>query len=254
MAGRLAERVVLITGAARGQGAAEARLCAAEGAAVVLGDVLVEQGQAVADAIAAAGGRAVFAELDISREDHWERAVDLAVTEYGGLHGLVNNAAILSLETIEDTSLETWNRVIAVNQTGPFLGMKAAIPELRRAGRSSIVNVSSVMAFLGGADGGAAAYCATKGAVFALSKTAAMELAGDGIRVNSLHPGAIDTPMAEAGMGAVPDGRKQMAAMSPFNREGTSEEVAWAALFLLSDESSFVTGSALVVDGGWSAH
>jgi cyclopentanol dehydrogenase len=254
MAGRLAEKVVLITGGARGQGAAEARLCAAEGAAVVLGDVLVEQGQSVADAIVADGGRALFLELDITREDHWRRAVDLAVAEYGGLHGLVNNAAVLSVETIEDTPLETWNHVIAVNQTGTFLGMKAAIPALRRAGASSIVNVSSVMAFLGGAEGGAAAYCATKGAVFALSKTAAMELAKDGIRVNSLHPGAIDTPMAEEGMGNVPDGRRQMAAMSPFNREGTSEEVAWTAVFLLSDEASFITGSALVVDGGWSAH
>lgn len=252
MAGRLAGKVVLITGAARGQGEAEARACAREGAHVVLGDVLVDEGRAVAASI---GERARFVELDIARPEHWERAIEQVMDGFGRLDALVNNAAILATETLEETTLERWNAVIAVNQTGPFLGIKAALPALRAAGGASIVNVSSVMAFLGGEGGGAAAYGATKGALFAMTRGAAMELAKDGIRVNSLHPGAIDTPMALEGVGgADPAVRRQMAEMSPFKREGTSEEVAAAAVFLVSDESSFMTGSALVVDGGWSAH
>jgi NAD(P)-dependent dehydrogenase (short-subunit alcohol dehydrogenase family) len=255
MPGRLAGKVVLISGAARGQGAAEARLCAAEGASVVLGDVLDEEGEAVAREIAAAGGAARHVHLDISDEDDWARAVALCVREHGGLHGLVNNAAVLRTEGIQDTTRELWDQVIAVNQTGPFLGMRAAIPAMRDAGGGSIVNVSSVMAWLGGEGGVAAAYGATKGAILALSKAAAMELAPLGIRVNSLHPGAIDTPMTDVGTGeGAPLARAQMAAMSPLNRFGRSEEVAWAAVFLLSDEASFVTGSAMVVDGGYSAH
>jgi NAD(P)-dependent dehydrogenase (short-subunit alcohol dehydrogenase family) len=254
MGERLAGKVVLITGAARGQGAAEAQLCAAEGAAVILGDVLDDEGEAVAREIAAAGGDARYVHLDISSEEDWARAVALAVDELGGLHGLVNNAAILRSENLQDTTREIWEQVIAVNQTGPFLGMRAAIPAMRRDG-GSIVNVSSVMAWLGGDGGVAAAYGATKGAIVALSKGAAMELAPLGIRVNSLHPGAIDTPMTDVGTGpGAPLARSQMEAMSPLDRLGTSEEVAWAALFLLSDESSFVTGSTMVVDGGYSAH
>jgi NAD(P)-dependent dehydrogenase (short-subunit alcohol dehydrogenase family) len=254
-AGRLAGKVVLVTGAARGQGAAEARLCAAEGAAVILGDVLDDEGQAVAREIADAGGDARYVHLDISSEEDWARAVALAVDECGGLHGLVNNAAVLRTENLQETTREIWEQVIAVNQTGPFLGMRAAIPVMRASRGGSIVNVSSVMAWLGGEGGVAAAYGATKGAIVALTKGAAMELAPFGIRVNSLHPGAIDTPMSDVGTGpGAPLARAQMEAMSPLDRMGTSEEVAWGALFLLSDEASFVTGSALVVDGGYSIH
>jgi NAD(P)-dependent dehydrogenase (short-subunit alcohol dehydrogenase family) len=252
---RLAGKVVLISGAARGQGAAEARLCAAQGASVVLGDVLDEQGEQVAREIRDAGGVARYLHLDISREADWERAVTLAVDEHGALHGLVNNAAILRTETLVETTPEIWAEVIAVNQTGPYLGMRSAVPALRRAGGGSIVNVSSVMAWLGSAGGVTFAYGATKGAVTAMTKAAAMELAPLGIRVNSLHPGAIDTPMAAAGSAAderVDDAA--MVAMSPLGRVGQSDEVAWAAVFLLSEEASFVTGSAMVVDGGYSIH
>jgi cyclopentanol dehydrogenase len=253
-AGRLAGRVALITGAARGMGAAEARLFAAEGAAVVLGDVLVDEGEAVAAAIESDGGRATFTTLDVRDPGAWLHAVALAEDRYGALDTLINNAAMVSLTGIEDTTLEHWSEVIAVNQTGPFLGMKAALPALRRAGGGAIVNVSSIMALVAADEGGSAAYVASKGALYSLTKTAAMELAPDGVRVNSLHPGAIDTPMADGASPPGTDARAFLAARSALRREGRPEEVAQAALFLVSDESSFVTGHALVVDGGWMAH
>lgn len=253
--GRLEGKVVLVTGAARGMGEAEARMCAREGAAVVLGDVLTTEGEGVAASIVAAGGRAVFVPLDVASPQEWERAVAVAVAHFGGLDGLVNNAAICPTDTLEQTTLQTWQRVLAVNQTGTFLGMQTALPALRAAGGGSIVNVSSVMAFCGGQGGVAAAYAATKGAIQAMSKGAAMEFGSDAIRVNSLHPGTIDTPMAAAAGGPVDSAaRRAFQAMSPLQREGTRDEVAATVLFLLSDESSFITGSEVVVDGGFSTH
>jgi NAD(P)-dependent dehydrogenase (short-subunit alcohol dehydrogenase family) len=252
--GRLAGKVVLVTGAARGMGAAEARACAAAGAAVVLGDVRTELGEAVADEIRAAGGQARFIELDVTDPARWEAAVALATGEFGALHGLVNNAGVVATARIDDTTLEAWNRVIAINQTGAFLGIKAVLPALRASGGGSIVNLSSVMAFVGGDHGGSIAYVATKGALFSLTKTAAMELGPEGIRVNSVHPGAIDTPMGAEADGATEEGRARMAAKSPLGRMGDSEEVAAAVVFLLSDDASYVTGSAMVVDGGRTAH
>lgn len=254
-AGRLAGKVVIVTGAARGMGAAEARLFAREGAAVVLVDVRAAEGEAVTQEISAAGGHARFVAFDVSSADGWQRAVAVALDAFGRIDGLVNNAAICPTQTLEQTTMETWERVVAVNQTGPLLGMQAVIPQLRRAGRGSIVNVSSVMASLGSQGGAAAAYGASKAALTTLSKGAAMELGADDIRVNSLHPGNIDTPLArEAGGEPGSEARLAMARMSPLAREGRSEEVAAAALFLLSDESSFMTGSELVVDGGYSIH
>jgi NAD(P)-dependent dehydrogenase (short-subunit alcohol dehydrogenase family) len=250
--GRLAGKVVLITGAARGQGEAAARLCAREGASVVLGDVRTDLGEAVA---ADLGTTARFTKLDVTSESDWERAVQLATTEFGGLHGLLNNAGIFSPETLGETSTELWERVVAVNQRGPYLGMRAAVPAMRRSGGGSIVNVSSILANLGSEAGVGFAYCATKGALLAMSKAGAMGLAADGIRVNSLHPGVIDTPMNDVAPGnASAEARAAMQAQSPMNRYGRAEEVAWAAVFLLSDEASFVTGSELTVDGGFTAH
>ncbi|MDO8211146.1 SDR family NAD(P)-dependent oxidoreductase [Conexibacter sp. CPCC 206217] len=255
MPGRLDGKVVLVSGAARGMGEADARVCAREGAAVVLGDVLLAEGEAVAASIVADGGRAAFVQLDVSSAEDWKRAVAVAVDEFGGLDGLVNNAGICPTENIEQTTLESWQRVLAVNQTGTFLGMQTALPALRAAGSGSIVNVSSVMSFCGGQGGIAAAYAATKGAIQAMSKGAAMEFGRDAIRVNSIHPGTIDTPMAAAAGGPVDgDARRAFQAMSPLNREGTPEEVAATVLFLLSDESAFITGSEVVVDGGFSTH
>jgi cyclopentanol dehydrogenase len=246
--GRLAGKVALISGAARGQGAAEARLFAREGASVVLGDVRVEQGEQVAREIVEAGGKAVFTRLDVSREDDWTRAVELAEGTFGKLDVLVNNAAIIGLEGIMDTTLELWNRVIGVNQTGTFLGMRAAIPAMRRAGGGSIVNISSVLATMG--SGNSASYTASKGAVSALTRTVSVELATEGIRVNAVHPGGVETPMAAECLGDDVEARRALVAAHPLGRIGEPEEIATGVLFLASDDASFVTGASLVIDGG----
>jgi cyclopentanol dehydrogenase len=246
--GRLDSKVALISGAARGQGEAEARLFAREGASVVLGDVLVEQGEQVAKEIGEAGGRAVFARLDVSDEDDWTAAVELAERTFGRLDVLVNNAAIIGLQGIMDTTLERWNRVIAVNQTGTFLGMRAAIPAMRRAGGGSIVNISSVLATMG--SGNSASYTASKGAVSALTRTVSVELATEGIRVNAVHPGGVETPMAVECLGDDLEARRALIATHPMGRIGEPEEIATGVLFLASDEASFVTGASLVIDGG----
>jgi cyclopentanol dehydrogenase len=226
--GRLDGKVALISGAARGQGEAEARMFAAEGAYVVLGDVRAERGEQVAAEIAVAGGRAVFCPLDVTSEAGWAAAVERAEREFGRLDVLVNNAAILGLAGIVETTLETWERVIAVNQTGPFLGMRAAIPALRRSGGGSIVNISSALALIG--TGESASYTATKGALTALTRTVAVELAPERIRVNVVHPGVIDTPMVDDGMGRSPETLRTMAASAPIGRMGRPEEMAAAVL------------------------
>ena len=246
--GRLDGKVAVISGAARGQGEAEARLFAAEGASVVLGDIRGELGEQVASEIAATGGKAVFTQLDVSQEADWARAVALAESTFGKLDILVNNAAIIGLEGIMETSIELWNRVIAVNQTGTFLGMRAAIPAMRRAGGGSIINISSVLATMG--SGNSASYTASKGAVTALTRTVSVELASEGIRVNAVHPGGVETPMAVECLGDDVEARRALIATHPMGRIGEPGEIASGVLFLASDEASFVTGATLVIDGG----
>jgi NAD(P)-dependent dehydrogenase (short-subunit alcohol dehydrogenase family) len=248
VAGRLEGKTALVSGAAGGLGAALARLFAREGARVVLGDKLVEEGETIASEIAAAGGKAAFVALDVTSAEDWRRAVSSG----DPLHVLVNNAGIYRAAGVEETSLEEWNAVIAVNQTGTLLGMQAAIPALRRAGGGSIVNISSVVTFAAGRVG-AAGYHASKGAVATLTKSAALELAKYRIRVNSIHPGSFDTPMAAGARGDDPEALAAMERRHPLGRLGTPEEVANAVLFLASDESSFITGAPLLVDGGYSA-
>jgi NAD(P)-dependent dehydrogenase (short-subunit alcohol dehydrogenase family) len=245
---RLAGKVALISGAARGQGEAEARLFAREGASVVVSDILVEQGERVARRIVDDGGRAAFVRLDVRSEGHWARAVELAERTFGRLDVLVNNAGILGRPGILDTSLDLWERVVAVNQTGPFLGMRAVIPAMRRAGGGSIVNISSALAVVG--YGESASYTAAKGALSALTRTVAVELAAERIRVNVVHPGVIETPMVDDAMGDDEVARAAQKDVAPMHRIGVAAEVAAAVLYLASDESSFVTGAALAVDGG----
>jgi 3alpha(or 20beta)-hydroxysteroid dehydrogenase len=244
--GRLEGRVALITGGARGQGEAEARLFCAEGAAVVVGDILDPAGEAVC---ASLGERAMYVHLDVTDEADWTRAVDSTLERFGGLDVLVNNAGILRFGSIRDTSLADYMRVVNVNQVGVFLGMRAVIPPMTRARRGSIVNCSSTEGMGGMA--GLIAYSSAKWAVRGMSKTAAMELGSLGIRCNSIHPGGIDTEFVrDAGIDA---DLEPWARSLPLGRLGRSEEIARLALFLASDESSYCTGAEFVADGGLTA-
>ena len=248
---RLAGKAALISGGARGMGAVEAKMFAREGAQVVLGDVLEEEGRAVETEIAAKGGKAAFVRLDVTRESDWQAAVALAERRFGKLDVLVNNAGISAAGRVEDTTLEAWNRVMEVNATGVFLGSKLAIPAMRRAGGGSIVNISSQLGLVG-TDITSPMYSASKGAVRLLTKVTAIQYAKDKIRANSVHPGPIVTPMTEKRR-ADPEIYKLMVSRIPLGRYGEPEEVAYAVVYLASDESAFVTGSELVIDGGWTA-
>jgi 3alpha(or 20beta)-hydroxysteroid dehydrogenase len=244
MAGRLAGKVALITGAARGQGEAEARLFVAEGARVVLGDVRDELGEKVA---ASLGEAARYVHLDVAQEAHWQRAVALAEAEFGRLDVLVNNAGVVGdYAPTEHCTLQSYQQTIGVNQIGPFLGMKTAIPALRRAGGGSIVNVCSVAGLYG--IPGLIAYGASKWALRGMTKVVALEVGNDNIRVNALHPGSVETPMMDPNMD-----RAVLTRSQAIRRVAQPEEMARAALFLASDESSFITGADLAADAGLSA-
>jgi 3alpha(or 20beta)-hydroxysteroid dehydrogenase len=247
--GRLDEKIAFITGAASGMGAAAARLFAAEGARVVLTDVADPAGEAVAAEI---GEAASYVHLDVSDEDGWTQAMAHAKERFGPPTVLFNNAGILMFAPLAATTLEDYLLVVRVNQVGVFLGMRAAIEPMTAAGGGSIVNVSSIEGVFGGP--GLTAYAATKFAVRGMTKVAAVELGQLGIRVNSLHPGAIDTPMTrQAGMGEV-DMNKFFGRTVPLKRAGLPEDVARVALFLASDDSAYCTGAEFMVDGGATAY
>ena len=251
MADRLAGKVALISGGARGQGACEARLFVNEGARVVIGDILDDVGQRTVEDLnrGSETRRATYVHLDVTQLEDWEQAVAVAEATFGALHILVNNAGISGQRvSLEEASEEDWQRVIDINQKGVWLGMKTAVPALRRAGGGSIVNISSIAGLVG--LGSSIAYQATKGAVRLMTKTAAVQYAAEEIRVNSVHPGYIDTDMTK-GMDAAR--RERLLGLTPLKRMAQPEEVAYGVLFLASDEASYVTGSELVIDGGFTA-
>jgi 3alpha(or 20beta)-hydroxysteroid dehydrogenase len=249
---RLAGKVALISGGARGMGAVEARLFAREGARVVVGDILEGEGRQVEAEIAAKGGEAVFVALDVTREADWERAVAAAERRFGKLDVLVNNAGVGGGGTrLEDTTVEAWDHVMDVNAKGVFLGTRAVIPAMRRAGGGSIVNISSQLGLVG-MDISTPQYQASKGAVRLLTKLTALQYARERIRCNSVHPGPIVTAMTERAR-SDPERYRTMLSRIPMGRYGDPEEVASGVLYLASDEASYVTGSELVIDGGWTA-
>ena len=247
---RLENKVALISGGARGMGAVEAKMFAAEGAKVVIGDMLGDEGRQVEAEINESGGEGVFVQLDVTDENAWQDAVATTVARFGKLDILINNAGIARINSVEDTTSEEWDLVMDINAKGVFLGTKAAIPEIRKAGGGSIVNISSIAGLTGGRT---SSYAASKGAVRLLTKSTAIQYAADGIRCNSVHPGVIETPMTTPIMLNTPEGRELNASRHPLGRFGQPEDIAYGVLFLASDESSFMTGSELVIDGGLTA-
>ncbi len=246
---RLQGKTAIVTGGSSGIGAATCRRFAQEGVNVVVADVNGPEGQRLVEELVDEGHRAAYVHLDVTDERQWDEAIAETERRYGPVNVLVNNAGIGALEPIADTPITAWERVMAVNSTGAFLGTRAAVRAMRRNGGGSIVNMSSIYGIVGSF--GAAAYHASKGSVRLLTKAAAVEYAKDRIRVNSVHPGFVATPLTAEYL-QTEEGRKTIE-MHPLGRVGTPEEVASCILFLASDDASFVTGAELVVDGGYTA-
>jgi 3alpha(or 20beta)-hydroxysteroid dehydrogenase len=245
---RLTNKVALITGAAGGQGTAEAELFVREGAAVALTDIDAAAGEALAKRLTQSGGKALFRVQDVASEESWQETVAAALSAFGGLHILVNNAGTIARQGIVATTLEAWNRTVAVNLTGPMLGMKHCAPAIRDSGGGSIVNISSTAGLTAHDD---AAYTATKWGLRGLTKTAVLQFSEWNIRVNSIHPGQIaDTGFFRGGGEAF---AYAAAAAIPMHRQGTPKECAELVLFLASDEASFISGAEIAIDGGYIA-
>lgn len=249
MAGRLDGKVAVISGGARGMGAAHARRLAHEGAAVVLFDLLDDAGEKVAEEIRFEGGQATYLHADVTRAVDWQRAYETVVHKYGGLTTLVNNAGIIGsmLGPAEETE-DAWQQVVDINQTGVFLGMKYAIPLMRHGGGGSIINISSIWGVSG--VGGYLSYQASKGAVRMMTRSAALSYAKEGIRANNICPGLILTEMA------IEEGEENNAALlalTPMGRGADPDEVSGAVVFLASDDSGYITGTEIAVDGGYLA-
>ena len=250
MSSRLKNKVAIITGAAKGQGEFEARLFASEGATVVLCDIDVEACGKTAEEISSSGGSAVSMTLDVTSEPNWIGVVEQTVEFFGKLDILVNNAGIYSRVPIENASVEEFDHILEVNLRGVFLGTKHAIPAMRTSGGGSIINISSTAGIVGNV--GSGAYGASKGGVRSFTKYTAIQHAYEGIRANSVHPGPIDTDMISDNLSTA-EGRKSTESRIPMGRVGSIEDVAMGVLFLATDESSYMTGSELVIDGGMTA-
>ena len=257
VAGRVAGKAALISGAATGLGQSMAARLAEEGARVAVADIDTARGDDVVAEIQAAGGEAMLISLDVTDEDAWGAAVAAVESAYGRLDVLVNNAGIATVESVDKMSFEDWRAVMAVNIDGVFLGTKHAVPAMRRAGGGSIINISSILGLTGLEK--LSAYCASKGAVRLFTKAVALECGrdGSGIRVNSIHPGYIHTVMMEdtcrRDYGDIAKGLAELGKLHPIGRVGEPEEIAAGVLYLASDESKFITGSELAIDGGYTA-
>lgn len=249
MTDRLKDKVALITGGSMGMGRQHALHMAREGAAIIVTDVADEAGTEVVKKIEQAGGRAIYCHLDVVDEDQWRAAIDAGVKAFGCINILINNAGVLLFKAVHETETAEWQRVLDINLKGVFLGCKLILPAMREAGGGAIINVSSIYGLIGAP--GAAAYQASKGAVRLLSKSTAVDYAPFNIRVNSVHPGVIDTPMTKEIL-ADPELQQQILQGTLLGRPAQPEEIARAVVFLASDEASYMTGSELVVDGGYT--
>ena len=247
---RLEGKVALISGGARGIGAAIARRFLSEGASVVIGDVLIEEGLALAEELGHAGVEITFTPLDVTSESSWADAVALTIDRFGRLDILVNNAGITIRELIENETRESWDRIMEINAKGVFLGTRAVLPEMKRHGNGAIVNMSSSYGNI--ASPNSAIYGASKAAVRLFTKSTAIQNAGLGVRANSVHPGPVNAPLIQEFL-PFPEKVRQLESLVPMGRLGQPDEIANAVLFLASDESSFMTGSELVIDGGITA-
>lgn len=246
--GRLSGKVAIITGAANGMGAAEARIFAQEGAKVVATDIVEDALQELVREIQADGGDAIALKHNVTSEEEWKNVIDETIKQYGKIDVLVNNAGVASPKTMFEMEMDEWNKIMDINLSGCVLGMKYVIPEMKKAGGGSLINISSIGGIVGMA--GSSPYTAAKGALRALSKSAAVEFGKENIRVNSLHPGIIETPMTKESFEVATPFYQTFTQLPYF---GKPEDVAYGVLFLASDESRFMTGSELVIDGGWTA-
>lgn len=248
MPGRLDGKVAIISGGARGLGGAHAEIFAREGASVVIGDILIDEGRTLASSISAKGQNATFMELDVTREEDWKRVVADTVHKYGKLTTLINNAGVYNAAGLEEETADSWDRLVAIDQTGTFFGMKTAMPLLIASGHGAIVNISSIMGLIGTLR--CFAYHSAKGAVRSMSKAAAAEYGSKNVRINSIYPGAI---AAKSHEDTAPGDVQQTLALTPMGRMGVPADVAYASLFLCSDEANFISGAEISIDGGMYA-